>query len=90
MTKAEFEEYNDIEPGTIILEPWETFSKGIVDCTVDKCHVIYSYEKLAEAMREEDGELGMEFIYDELNYNTLGNLENMDAEQRPIIMLEVL
>lgn len=59
MTKDELNEKIldwNIEDETIILEPQETFNKGLIGVTEDKCHLIYSYIKLTEAMATEEFE----------------------------------
>lgn len=40
----------EVEDGTILLEPREVFDKGILGVTDDKCHVVYGYYKLADAL----------------------------------------
>lgn len=39
MTKEEFIEMYSVEDGTILLEDWETYSKGIIGVTEDRKHI---------------------------------------------------
>lgn len=102
MTKEDFIENNNIEDGTVILEPWEVFSKGIVGMTEDHTQLVYSYEKLQSALAEDyenewnskehspDEEVP-DFYLDAcewLDYNTIRGLPYM-GENRPIIIYEV-
>ena len=51
MTKDELNEKIidwNIEDDVIILEPQEEFNDGIIGISEDKCHLIYSYQKLTE------------------------------------------
>lgn len=55
-TQEEFiHEYN-IEPGTMFLgdtTEWNVWSKGIIGVTPDRKQIIYSYNKLVEALAED-------------------------------------
>lgn len=53
MTIEEFMERNGIESENDMpqyLEPWDTFSGGIIGLTDDNKHIIYGYYKLADAL----------------------------------------
>lgn len=53
MTKDELNEKIidwNVEDGIIILEPQEEFNDGIIGISEDKCHLIYSYQKLTESL----------------------------------------
>ena len=39
-----------IEEGTIILEPQDIYNEGIVGVTEDKCHLVYSLNKIVESL----------------------------------------
>ena len=52
MTDKEFfKEYN-MEDGTLALIDWDLFKSGIIGITEDRCHIVYSYLKLAETLAE--------------------------------------
>lgn len=97
MTKEDFIRKAELNDGTILLEDWETFSKGITGVTSDRNHVIYSYDKLADALRElyiKDGSAEDEFdaeymAVDWLEYNTIRSLPYMPEEFRPIIQYDI-
>lgn len=72
------DEWN-INPETIILEPQSDFNKGIVDVSEDRCHLIYSYEKLTQ-----DSEEKREWV----EYNTIRALPYMNQDFVPIIIHE--
>lgn len=89
----------NIEDETIILEPQETFNKGLIGVTEDKCHLIYSYTKLTEAMateefekKESDDERTFEDFLNEacewIDYNTIRSVPYMNEKYRPIIIYE--
>ena len=50
--KISFEEF-DVNANTILLEPRETYDKGILGFSEDGCHAVYSYEKLVFALAEQ-------------------------------------
>lgn len=89
----------NIEDDTIILEPQEEFNGGIIGVTEDKCHLIYSYDKLieslaqaykkqAEGKTEETDEDFISQACEWLDFNTIRSLPWMDSEHRPIIIYE--
>lgn len=91
------EEWN-INDSCIILEPQEIFNCGIVGVTEDKCHLVYSYQKLTERMAKKeldtsDNKRNFEDCLDEacelVDYNTIRSLPYMNKEYKPIIMYEL-
>ena len=92
--KLRFVEDNELEDGTILLEPWSTFCKAIDGITSDRCHVIYSYSKLIEALREDfmqdDLQYAEQQAYEWIDFNTLRALSYMDEKYRPIVMIDVI
>lgn len=102
MTKEQLTELIDewgIENETIILEPQEEFNGGIIGVTEDKCHLVYSYEKLTVSMAEvwfkekkPDDDRTFEDCLSEacewVDYNTIRAIPYMDASHAPIIVYE--
>lgn len=102
MTKEALTELIDewgIEDETIILKPQEEFNGGIIGVTEDKCHLVYSYEKLTVSMAEvwfkekkPDDERTFEDCLSEacewVDYNTIRSIPYMDASHAPIIIYE--
>lgn len=94
----------NVENETIVLEPREDFNEGIIGVTEDKCHLVYSYQKLTESLakkyEKEFYENNPENINkSELNdflqeacewvdYNTIRSLPYMNEKYRPIIIYE--
>ena len=83
----------------IVLEPQEDFNCGIIGITEDKCHLVYSYEKLTEGMAQKnyenrpygDKRLFEDFLNEAcewVDYNTIRQLPYMSATSRPIIIYE--
>lgn len=94
MTKEEFLEKYEVKEGCITLEPWDIFSKGIVDVFNHK-RVIYDYYGLVRALSEDyakdDKEFNLGFDHIEeavewLEYNTIRSLPYMNEEFRPFIV----
>lgn len=102
MDKEEFIYINNIEDGTIILEPFDVFKKGIVGVNEERNKIIYSYQGLAQALAEsyekewnedENNKLyeKPDFYFDAcewLDCNTLRSLPYM-GENKPEIIYEV-
>ena len=90
----EFAADNDLEDGTIILEPHCTLKRGIVGITEDRCHVVYSFEKLTEALAEDFTDAGADsddaqtMAIEWLDYNTIRSIGYMPEEYRPFIIME--
>lgn len=40
----------NLDKNAVVLEPREDFNPGIIGVTEDKCHIIYSYQKLTESL----------------------------------------
>jgi len=89
----------NIESETIILEPQEYFNKGLIGVTEDKCHLIYSYQKITHGnacdefmKKESDDERSFEDFLQEasewVDYNTIRSLPYMNEKYRPIIIYE--
>ena len=96
MTKDDFINEYLLEDGTVILEDWDTFHKGIIGVTDDHCHIIYGYNKLTEALADSymqtesiNQEEAMLMAIDWIEYNTIRAIPYMDKEYRPIIAIEV-
>ena len=94
MSKDEFIEMYDIQDGTIILEPWEEYSPGIVG-VVDGCHIVYDYDRLVESLADsfaKDGDDDEDYVtqaIEWIDYNTMRSIAYMDQEFRPYIMQAV-
>lgn len=89
----------NIEDETIILEPQEEFNGGIIGVTEDKCHLVYSYDKLvqsladaykkeAEGKTEETDEDFLSQAAEWVDVNTIPSMNYWDPEHRPIIIYE--
>lgn len=96
MDKQDFIDYYQLEDDTIILEDWDTFSKGIVGVSEDHCHIIYGYNKLVDALSESyknenqtDEEDLITMAIEWIEYNTLRSIPYMDQGHCPIIMYEL-
>lgn len=102
MTKEELKEKIidwNLEDETIFLEPQEEFNEGIIGVTEDKCHLVYSYDKLIEGIaskefkeKERSDERTFEDFLQEasewVDYNTIRSLPYMNEKYRPIIICE--
>lgn len=102
MDREEFISINNIEDGTIILEPFDIFKKGIVGVNEERNKIIYSYQGLVQALAEsyekewnenEENKLyeKPDFYFDAcewLDCNTLRSLPYM-GENKPEIIYEV-
>lgn len=88
-----------VEDEVIILEPKEYFNKGIIGVTEDKCHLVYSYQKITHGnaceefmKKESDDERTFEDFLQEasewVDYNTIRSLPYMNEKYRPIIIYE--
>ena len=99
MTKEEFVETNNIEEQAIFIgtdDEWDLYKKAIVGVTEDKCHIVYSYQKLVETLAdsymEEDYEEERDYVTEAtemLDFNTLRSIPYLPKEYRPIIIYEV-
>lgn len=87
MTHEELKEYLSERYGDeiVILEP-EYYDEGIVGNDQDG-RLIYSYEKLAEALMKHDG-MSYEEAIEWIDYNTLRAIPYM-GEFAPIIMFSI-
>ena len=99
MDRKDLVEVYGVDEKAILLDPPSFFDKGIVGVTEDKQHVIYSYQKITNGNaceefmeKENDDERTFEDFLAEasewVDYNTIRSLPYMDAEYRPIIMIE--
>lgn len=88
-----------VEDEVIILEPKEYFNKGIIGVTEDKCHLVYSYQKITNENASEefmkkgsDDERTFDDFLNEacewVDYNTIRGLPYMNEKYRPIIIYE--
>lgn len=85
-----------LNDGAVLLEDWDTFSKGIVGVTPDRNHVMYSYEKLSEALKDLymksdvalDEEEAESMAWEWLDYNTIPVVDQLPIEFRPVIVYE--
>lgn len=100
MTKDEFKKKFGISDKAILLDDFETFSKGIIGVSTDHNHVIYDYDlltsTLAQSYMDTDIEAGKtvrdfeeyeETATEYLDYNTLGAINGMPEEYRPIMVM---
>ena len=86
MEHRELQEYlADRFGGFALFEP-EYYDDGIVGVT-DEGNVVYSYEKLAEALMEHDG-MTYEEAVEWLDYNTVRSVPYM-GEFKPIIIYDI-
>ena len=99
MTKQEFMEKYSLDPETILIgadEEWEIYKNAIVGVTEDKCHVVYSYDKIVESLADSF----MKESYDEnrdyateamewIDYNTIRSIPYLPENYRPIIIYNV-
>lgn len=99
MDRKQFVEDNCIEEDVLFLDPAEEFDGGIIGVTEDKCHLVYSYEKLTCHMadvwfkeKKQDDERTWEDCLREacewVDYNTLRSLPYQNQERVPIIIIE--
>ena len=86
MTHEELKAYLEAEYGGYSLFEPEYYDEGIVGIT-DNGNVVYSYEKLAEALMKHD-EMTYEDAVDWLDYNTVRSVPYM-GEYKPVILLSV-
>lgn len=103
MSPKEREDFvNDwnMEDDAIFLDPPEEFDGGIIGVTEDKCHIVYSYDKLVESIAkaykeyakgktEETDEDFISQAAEWIDFNTLRQLPYMDQEHVPIIIYEI-
>lgn len=89
----------DINENAIIIEPQEDFNAGIIGVSEDKCHFIYSYDRIVENLaknlmkKPECSEMtfddclrdACEFV----DYNTIRSLPYQDKNYVPIIIYEI-
>lgn len=99
MTKEEFVEKYSLDSETILIESdgeWEIYKNAIVGVTEDKCHVVYSYDKMVESLADSY----MEDSYDEnrdyateaiewIDHNTIRSILYLPENYRPIIIYNV-
>ena len=88
----------NVDENAILFEPREVFDEGIIGISEDKCHLIYSYHKLTEALAKsyqeenKDTEQTFEDFLDEacewVDYNTIKSIPYMKSEYAPIIIYE--
>lgn len=102
MTKEEIDEKLldwNVDENAILFEPREDFDKGIIGVSENKCHLIYSYQKLTEALAkyyEKNKEADSQETYDDfldeacewVDYNTIRSIPYMNSEYAPIIIYE--
>lgn len=92
MTKEEFISDFNLEDETILLEPWEEFSGGIIGVSDNNHQVIYGYDKLVKSLmrawdlKEDEYQDAIDWI----EVNTLPTLPYLPSEFRPIICYEVM
>ena len=92
MNKDDFIQKNKLIDGCIILEPWDIFSKAIVN-VIDNRHIVYDYDKLVESIadsyRDEHND-GEEYdVYEQamdwVDYNTIRTISFLSRSFRPYI-----
>lgn len=105
MTKEEFIDFYNLEEGTVILEPWDVFKKGIIGINENHCQIIYGYYKLLSAIADEnenywnehhsENEEKPEFLMDameDVDYNTIRSLPYIASQHKgfePIVVMEI-
>ena len=99
MTKEEFIEKYSIEPEAIFIgsdDEWEIYKDAIVGVTEDKCHIVYSYNKMVESLVDSY----MKESYDKnrdyatkamqwIDYNTIRSIPYLSENYKPIIIYNV-
>ena len=91
-----------LEDDVIILKPQSDFNGGIIGVSEDRCHLIYSYDKLVESLAESyknydlknSAELKIDDEYrqdaiDWIEVNTIPSIKYWNQDFAPIIMYEV-
>ena len=86
----------NVDEDAIVFEPREVFDEGIIGVSEDKFHLIYSYQKLTEALaksyQKENKDTGQTFedFLDEacewVDYNTIRSIFYFNSEYAPIII----
>lgn len=99
MTKEQFVEHDNIEEQAVFIgtdDEWDLYKKAIVGVTEDKCHIVYSYNKMVESLADSY----MKESYDEnrdyvteamewIDYNTIRSIPYLPENYKPIIIYDV-
>ena len=97
MDRELFVDITRLDEEAVVFEDWDVFSKGIIGVNEDATRVVYGYNKLVNALKEDymqqdeslseaDAEL---MAVEWMDYNTLRSLPYIEEEHRPIIVYEV-
>lgn len=100
MTKEEFVEKYSIEPDAVFIgsdEEWEIYKDAIVGVTEDKCHIVYSYNKIVESLvdsyMKESYDENRDYVTEAMewidNNNTIRSIPYLLENYRPIIIYNV-
>ena len=86
MEEAGFSTYLDmVEDGAMILEPKETFGKAVIGYLREDNKLVYSHDKIVEALMEDEG-WSLEESLDWVSYNTIRSCQYY--ENAPEIVFE--
>lgn len=69
-------------------EPENVFNNGIIGVSEDQKHLVYSYDKLVEALKESEPSWSTEDAIEWLEYNTIRTIPYL-GENRPIIVYPI-
>lgn len=84
-----FEELSEINEDLIFIgDKPEQYKSAILGLTSDDNHVVYSYNKLVEAMRKENPEWTDTDAVEWIDYNTIRSLGHM-GENAPMIIYDL-
>lgn len=99
MSKEEFVEKYLIEPEAIFIgsdEEWEIYKNAIVGVTQDKCHIVYSYDKLIENLvnvyMKESCDEDRDYVFEAMewvDYNIIRSIPYLPENYRPIVIIMI-
>jgi hypothetical protein len=99
MTKQEFVENYSVDEWAIFIGyeyEWDIYKKAIIGVTEDRCHIVYSYNKLIESLADsymkENYNKGRDYLSEAtewIEYNTIRSLPYLPSEYKPIIIYDV-
>lgn len=88
MTKEEFSEKYELHENTIFLgsgEEWDVYKKAIIG--IYETHIIYSYEKLVDALSNVYGSVEDAIAW--IDYNIIRSIPYLPRDYAPIIIYEI-
>lgn len=53
MTREEFIDEMNLDEEAVVFEDWDVFNKGIIGVNEDATRVVYGYNKLVNALKED-------------------------------------